>query len=727
LERRVRELESQVKALAHLDQHVADPKNAGESLREQERFAHKVLNSSLNGLYVYDVNQGQNVFINREYTRITGYTLKDISTMGRKQFSALFHPDDRPGVAEHMERLRGAGDEMLEVEYRFKTKDGRWIWCLSRDTVSARDEKGAVTQFLGTFLDITARKEVEESLRRQYELLAGINRISETVVGSASDEEFGTVCLAVAEKLTGSPISFLGEIGSDGLFHDIAVSNAAWEACSLQRHDDRRRHPRNFHIHGIYGSALLNGTPVLTNDPGSHPDRIGLPPGHPRLTSFLGVPFKQSGKTVGMIAVGNRQGGYGPEQQAVLEALGPVISEALARRRATEALQDSEQRLKRAQEIAHLGSWELDLTNNELTWSDEVYRIFGLEPREFEATYEAFLDHVHPEDRTAVDEAYSNSVHEGRDSYEIEHRVVRKDTGKIRWVHEKCQHMRNKDGRIIRSLGMVLDITERKEAQEALEGAHDELEEKVAERTAELQWRNRELQEFASVASHDLQEPLRKIQAFGDMLQRELPEALSDSGKDYLSRMIGAAGRMRKLIKALLAYSRVSTKASPFKRVDLKELTEKVVEDIDVSKESAEPVIEIGDLPAIDADPIQISQLLQNLIANAIRYSKNHEAPRVKISGRRVTLPKTGKKTHCELLVEDNGIGFDMAHLDRIFRPFERLHGRSGYTGTGMGLAICRKIAERHGGDITARGKPGEGATFIVTLPIRQTGRTNLL
>jgi len=164
-------------------------------------------------------------------------------------------------------------------------------------------------------------------------------------------------------------------------------------------------------------------------------------------------------------------------------------------KRAEEALHESKERLKRAQEIAHLGSWELDLVNNVLTWSDEVYSIFGLRPQEFDATYEAFLESVHPDDRAAVDAAYSSSLREGRDIYEIEHRVVRKSTGQIRIVHEKCEHIRDEAGRIIRSMGMVHDITERKLAEDALRKARDELEIRVQQRTLELSETNKELQE----------------------------------------------------------------------------------------------------------------------------------------------------------------------------------------------------------------------------------------
>jgi PAS domain S-box-containing protein len=170
-----------------------------------------------------------------------------------------------------------------------------------------------------------------------------------------------------------------------------------------------------------------------------------------------------------------------------------VVHDITEHKQAEKALKESEERLKRSQEIAHLGSWELDLADSSLTWSDEVYRIFGIKPQEFEATYDAFLEAIHPDDREAVDKAYSGSVNEGRDSYEIEHRIIRKDNGEIRYVHEKCQHVRDAGGRIIRSLGMVHDVTERKEIEEALQKSYDALETRVQERTAELAEANQSL------------------------------------------------------------------------------------------------------------------------------------------------------------------------------------------------------------------------------------------
>ena len=231
-----------------------------------------------------------------------------------------------------------------------------------------------------------------------------------------------------------------------------------------------------------------------------------------------------------------------------------------------------------------------------------------------------------------------------------------------------------------------------------------------------LEQSNRELENFASVASHDLQEPLRKIQTFSTRLKVISGETLSAEGRDYLERMNNAASRMRKLIDDLLSYSRVSSKAQPFTRVKLEEIAREVLEDLKATIEQAGASVSVGELPVLDADPMQMRQLLQNLLSNALKFRRDGVAPSISL---RCTVEPESRQ--CQLRVEDNGIGFDEKYGDRIFNVFQRLHGRSQYEGTGIGLAICRRIVERHGGKIQARSSPGQGSTFIVHLPIKQT------
>jgi len=240
------------------------------------------------------------------------------------------------------------------------------------------------------------------------------------------------------------------------------------------------------------------------------------------------------------------------------------------------------------------------------------------------------------------------------------------------------------------------------------------LELRFREQTAELQRSNQALQDFAAIASHDLQEPLRKVALFGDMLKQKWSDSLGEQGIGYLDRVLDANQRMQSLLTALLEYSRISTKANPFVDVELTKVVHEVLSDLEARIQRTGGEVHVGELPVIQSDPTQMRQLFQNLVGNALKFHKEGEKPIVKVSCVRAN------NGVAQIIVEDNGIGFDEKHLERIFAPFQRLHGRSEYEGTGMGLAICKKIVERHGGSITAKSAPGAGATFIIELPLAQ-------
>ena len=264
------------------------------------------------------------------------------------------------------------------------------------------------------------------------------------------------------------------------------------------------------------------------------------------------------------------------------------------------------------------------------------------------------------------------------------------------------------------------------------------LEERVAERSAaaeqratELARSNDELEQFSSVASHDLQEPLRKIRMFGDRLRERLGEGLSEEPAGDLERMQNAAERMQRLINDLLDFSRVTHRGKQFEPVDLMKVTGEVVDDLEARVVELNARVDVADLPVIEADRTQMRQLMQNLIGNALKFHREGEPPVIRIRGEVFAgqLPRfsgeAGVRGHCVITVEDNGIGFDEKYSERVFTAFERLHSRSAYEGTGIGLSIARKIVWRHGGLITARGTPEQGATFTVTLPLSHANDRN--
>jgi PAS domain S-box-containing protein len=257
------------------------------------------------------------------------------------------------------------------------------------------------------------------------------------------------------------------------------------------------------------------------------------------------------------------------------------------------------------------------------------------------------------------------------------------------------------------------DVTDQYRAQKALEDLNENLERRVAERTAEVETRNRELQEFAFVASHDLQEPLRKVHSFADLLIEEYSDEIDENGRHYFDRMQGAVRRMSLLIKDLLLYSRISTGVRTYEEVQLESVVRDVLYDLQIQLEEASGAVHVGELPSVMGDPVQLRQLFQNLISNAVKFRKRDVPPEITISG----YTRDKGAVH-EIMVADNGIGVSDEFAERIFQPFQRLHRKEEYSGTGIGLAICRRIAERHGGTITVESNDDGGATFVITLPV---------
>ena len=264
------------------------------------------------------------------------------------------------------------------------------------------------------------------------------------------------------------------------------------------------------------------------------------------------------------------------------------------------------------------------------------------------------------------------------------------------------------DGALNGFIGVATDITERVRAEERLRDL-----------AVDLQRSNQVLQDFASVASHDLQEPLRKIQAFGGRLKRSLGETLAPEPADYLERMLASAGRMQMLINDLLAFSRVTTKGRPFEPVDMNGMAERVLGDLEARIQRSGGTVTIDSIPPIEADALQMRQLMLNLLTNALKFHRDGVPPVVHVRAQVVRDTDRGGRVLCRILVEDNGVGFEDKYRDRVFEVFEKLHTKGEYEGTGMGLAICKKIVERHGGEITARSAPGIGSTFTITLPVK--------
>jgi PAS domain S-box-containing protein len=478
-----------------------------------------------------------------------------------------------------------------------------------------------------------------------------------------------------------------------------------------------------------------------------------------------------------------------------------LAKEIKERQQADEALRESREDLNRAQAVARTGSWRLDVQRNELTWSDETYRIFGV-PFRTALTYEIFLAAVHPEDRGHVDQKWIAALG-GGEPYDIEHRILVGD--EVKWVREKAGLEFDPKGQLLGGFGTVQDITERKQAEEKIKRlasfpqmnpapvieldlsggityynqaafkALEELgpgagwgdllpedlgeiaaaarekkaafyyrevrvkdkvfsqniyfaeyfqvlrmyclditprkqaEERLERTLVDLERSNKDLEEFAYVASHDLQEPLRKMANFSEMLANRYQGQLDERADKYLGYIADGAKRMKDLINDLLVFSRVGRADFRLIATDMNDILRGTLNDIQplVCEKQAE--ITHGALPTLKVNSPQVRQLLQNLIANAIKFHGD-QPPRIHLSARQ-------EEREWVVAVRDHGIGFEPQYAEGIFKVFRRLNTKEDYPGTGIGLAICKKIVERHGGRIWAESQPGQGSTFYFTIP----------
>ncbi|MCA9636512.1 MAG: PAS domain-containing protein [Myxococcales bacterium] len=333
----------------------------------------------------------------------------------------------------------------------------------------------------------------------------------------------------------------------------------------------------------------------------------------------------------------------------------------------------------------------------------------GIPPDQLIGQPDSFFTPIAPSDRPALRARFEHVVQTG-ESVTYETQVAYPD-GNIGTFHSRLAPIRGAQG-IIGVVLVTRDIT----AQRRAEAAREVAERSLREYMRQLERSNSELERFASVASHDLQEPLRKIQAFSERLDRKFQADLPQTGRDYIARMQEAARRMQNLINDLLMFSRLSTKGQQVIEVDLDRTLRTVVSDLEVRIEESGGRVEVGPMPVIFGDPTRLRQLFQNLIANAIKFRRPEEAPIVKITS---SVEGEGEDAVAHITVRDNGIGIEAGYRERIFGIFERLHGRGKYEGTGIGLAICRKICEQHGGTIEVGEPDGPGTLFKIELPVR--------
>jgi signal transduction histidine kinase len=389
-------------------------------------------------------------------------------------------------------------------------------------------------------------------------------------------------------------------------------------------------------------------------------------------------------------------------------AAGGLIAALLWRvSRSRAAAVASEARLKEAQRMARVGNWEHDHLSGRVIWSDEVFRMFGLDPAVHQATYQGFLDVVHPDDRERVRAGFDASV-QRREPYDEVHRLLLPD-GTLKYAHQLGITDYEGD-RPLRTQGTVQDITAMREAQLALQDLNEGLEQRVEQRTRELGELNHELETFAYSVSHDLRTPLRTIHGFASLLEEDAA-VQSTQTRGHLRRIQDAAGRMGHLITDLLTMAQHSRAVIRHERVDLSAMARGIAAELEQSQPGRRVRWDIQDGMVVQADPTLMGVVLQNLLGNAWKYTSQTAQPRISFT-------RTGSANGMqEFCVRDNGAGFDMAYVAQLFLPFKRLHAHHEFEGSGVGLASVSRVIRRHGGEVRGEGAVGEGAAFCFTLP----------
>jgi PAS domain S-box-containing protein len=619
------------------------------------------------------------IYISPQLKTITGYDpeewLSDDDLWAR-----IVVEEDQQRVLDEYERTYAAKEPSLS-EYRLKRRDGRIIW-VSDETRLIRDRKGKPLFWQGVMLDITERKRAEQVQQAIY-------RISHAVVTTASlDELFGSIHRILAELM---PVHNLY----------IALYDPDDDLLSFPYYVDQYDEPPPpaKPEHGLTEYVLRSREPLWATAEvfealvkKGEVETVGTDS-----VDWIGVPLPVDERITGVMVTQSYTKGevYNQEQFDLMKFISTQVALAIERKLDQQRIADALEYNKTLINSSSLGISTFDSSGKCLLANESLAKIL-------DATVEQLMEENYNELETWKHNGLYESACEALRSGDETRREVHTywESGEEIWLDCRFTPFTSHDEPHL--LLSIDDITASKQAEVELQVY-----------AAKLEQSNRDLQEFAYIASHDLQEPLRKVLAFGDRLMNKYGEVIDETGQDYLRRMLEASQRMQTLINDLLTFSRVSTRAQPFSRVDLNELMGEVISDLELQIDRTSGQVQTGKLPIIEADPTQMHQLLQNLINNGLKFHQEGLPPIIQISS-------SNTRNRCQLSITDNGIGFESQYIDRIFKPFQRLHSRQEYEGSGMGLAICRRIVERHGGTITATSTPGEGSTFMVTLPIRQ-------
>jgi|GEM_PF-860306 len=757
---------------------ITEQKQAEEALQKSESRYRAIVEDQTELICRFSPN-GKLTFVNHTYCRYFG---KPYEELIGEVFFHMIPKEEHERIEKHLASLTWANPVGIIEHYaiipngEFRTH--QWI------DRAIFNKQGKLVEFQSVGRDITAQKQADEVLRQKSRTLESfsINLKHLHRINTTNYQDFDTLftdCLKTGCEIFGLSTGIISQVIDRESVELQESVKPSYIIRSVQSELEFLVPGLEFELKDTYCAAVVQNKKTITYP---HVGKIAAMCGHPvyqnlKLESYIGTPIFVHGQVYGTLNFSSTQvksSNFEPHEQEIIELMAQSIGRFIAAHLMEMERQRVENELRRQNRRSQLFA-EVTLKIRQSLQLEEILRTTVTEVQKFlqadrviifqlgfdgsgkvvaEAVVQPFLiiqgkEIIDP----CFEEEYMEQYLQGRVGVitDIEQAdmevcyikmlqqfgvranlvvpilqkqelwgllIVHQCSGPRQWTNFETELLRQ----IADQIGIAL--------------AQAQLLERETRQRQELARSNVELQQFAYIASHDLQEPLRKIQAFGDRLKFKFSEALTDQGKDYLERMQNAAERMQVLIDDLLSLSRVTTKTQPFIPVNLTLVAQNVLSDLEIRIQETGAQIAIEDLPTVEADPLQMRQLLQNLIGNALKFHSAKEQLVVKIYSQQLMtleypalpahnqeqLPSdaTNNAEFCQILVKDNGIGFEEKYLDRIFNAFQRLHGRSEYPGTGIGLAICRKIVERHSGSITATSVPGQGATFMVTLPLKQ-------
>lgn len=670
---------------------ITGRKQADEKIHEISERLHLATVSAKAGVWDWNLQTSEMIWDDRMF-ELYGLTRENFHG-GVEAWERGLHPDDSfRAIEECQAALRGERD--FDTDFRVLRPDGVAVH-IKANGVVLRDDKGKPLRMIGLNTDITERKQMELQIRERMKELRAFYNLSEII------ERKG--------------------ITQDELYEEfVKIIPASWKyaevACARIVIGDKEFRTENF-----AESQWMQSAPVKVNE-----------------------------KIAGRIDIGylekrpeHDEGPFQKEERQLIDALAERLGHIIERRRMEIALRESEcltseiiEKMNEAQCVAMVGSWDWNLQTNHVWWSDETYRIFGVTPKSFTPSFEQNTRFIHPDDLEKYNKTFEHCLQTG-EPLDVDLRLVSPE-GRLKYCHAKAQIFFDDSGQKSRFIGTVMDITERKLAEEAVLRMNVQLETKVAERTRELhdsqlallnlvddlnqsakstdlanrklEEANTELSAFSYSVSHDLRAPLRSIDGFSRMLLEDYQEKLDDTGRKYLNKIRAATQHMGLLIDDMLKLSRITHAEFHQELINLSEMVRSVSDTFQQNNPDRDMkmTIQEGILIKGDFDSMQIA--LTNLVENAWKFTAKQKQPLIEF-GMNIM---EGKKV---FFIRDNGAGFDMAFVNKLFGAFQRLHSADEFPGTGIGLATVKRVITRHGGQIWAEGEVGKGATFFFTLP----------